>query len=57
MNIYEIERQGKNLKLKDISKKLLKDNTSGFEGKTDENVSYEYKDISSIKKWLNKNYK
>lgn len=57
VNIYEIKKQGERIALKDIAKKLLKDNTSGFEGKTDVVSYYKYKNIASIKKWLDKNYK
>lgn len=57
VNIYEIKKQGSDFVLKDISKKLLKDNASGFDGQTDKKTYYKYKDIASIKKWLDKNYK
>lgn len=57
VNIYEVKKQGNNVVLKDISKKLLKEDASGFDGQTDGETYYKYKDITSIKKWLDKNYK
>ena len=57
VNIYEIKKQRERVILTDITKKLFKDNVSGFEGNTDVKTYYKYKNISSIKKWLDKNYK
>lgn len=57
VKIYEIKKQNDGMILKDITQKLLKDDDSGFEGKTDERIYYKYKNIASIKKWLDKNYK
>lgn len=57
VNIYEIKKQRESVILTDITKKLFKDNVSGFEGNTDVKTYYKYKNISLIKKWLDKNYR
>lgn len=57
VNIYEIKKQDESVILNDIAKKLLNENASGFDGKTDVKAYYKYKNIASIKKWLDKNYK
>ncbi|WP_265092424.1 hypothetical protein [Acinetobacter courvalinii] len=36
---------------------ILGDNSSGLEGVSDDYMHFKFKDIASIKKWLDKNYK
>jgi len=53
VNLYQIE---KNMKLTELTS-LLGDDAEGFEGQVEGRVNYKFKDIASIKRWLDKNYK
>ncbi|NNP70469.1 hypothetical protein [Acinetobacter sp. Ac_5812] len=53
VNLYQID---KNMKLTELTS-LLGDDSEGFEGQVEGRVYYKFKDIASIKKWLDKNYK
>lgn len=56
IDLYElIEKNGK-IKLVDISK-ILGENKSGLDGESDQKMTFKLKDIASIKKWLDKNYR
>lgn len=54
VNLYQIS-ENKILNLKNITN-ILGSNAEGFEGIAEGKVSYKYKTISEIKKWLDKNY-
>lgn len=53
VNLYQID---KNMKLTELTS-LLGDESEGFEEKAEGQVYYRFKNIYSIKKWLDKNYK
>ncbi|MDR2061949.1 MAG: hypothetical protein LBQ29_11200, partial [Acinetobacter sp.] len=53
VNIYQINEK---MKLTELTS-LLGDKSEGFEGKAEGQVYYRFKNIYSIKKWLDKNYK
>ncbi|MDS7956979.1 MULTISPECIES: hypothetical protein [unclassified Acinetobacter] len=54
VNLYQISKN-KTLNLKNITN-ILGNNAEGFEGIAEGKVYYKYKNISEIKKWLDKNY-
>ncbi|MDF2535970.1 MAG: hypothetical protein K0R18_2129 [Bacillales bacterium] len=54
VNLYQIS-ENKILNLKNITN-ILGSNAEGFEGNAEGKIYYKYKNISEIKKWLNKNY-
>ncbi|MDC5666762.1 hypothetical protein [Acinetobacter baumannii] len=54
VNLYQIS-ENKTLNLKNITN-ILGVNAEGFEGRAEGKVYYKYKNISEIKKWLDKNY-
>ncbi|MCE6627577.1 hypothetical protein KSA08_05410 [Acinetobacter pittii] len=54
VNLYQISKN-KTLNLKNITN-ILDSNAEGFEGIAEGKVYYKYKNISEIKKWLDKNY-
>lgn len=56
INLYKIINDKGNISLVDISKKLG-DNQSGLDGESDQKMVFKLKNISLIKKWLDKNYK
>lgn len=53
VNLYQID---KNMKLTELTS-LLGEDSVGFEGQVEGRVYYRFKDIASIKRWLDKNYK
>ncbi|MCU4390735.1 hypothetical protein KTH73_08365 [Acinetobacter courvalinii] len=53
VNLYQID---KNMKLTELTG-LLDEDSLGFEGQVEGRVYYRFKDIASIKRWLDKNYK
>ncbi|WP_425918293.1 hypothetical protein [Acinetobacter sp. TSRC1-2] len=55
VNLYQINPNN-HISLKNITN-ILGENSEGFEGESEGRVYYKYKDIASIKKWLEKNYK
>lgn len=56
VDLYNIVKNGNNISLKPITD-ILGDNSSGLEGVSDDYMHFKFKDIASIKKWLDKNYK
>lgn len=56
VNLYEIYLTGKRVRLVDVSN-ILGNSQSGLEGVSDDYMHFKFKDIASIKKWLDKNYK
>ncbi len=54
VNLYQISKN-KTLNLENITN-ILGSNAEGFEGIAEGKVYYKYKNISEIKKWLDKNY-
>ncbi|EPF70954.1 hypothetical protein [Acinetobacter rudis] len=56
INLYEILNKDGEIKLIDITEKLG-GNQSGLDGESDQKMTFKLKDIASIKKWLDKNYK
>ncbi|MEB5477121.1 hypothetical protein [Acinetobacter pollinis] len=56
INLYKIININGKVQLIDISK-ILGEDQSGLDGTSDEVMHFKLKDISSIKKWLDKNYK
>lgn len=56
VDLNEIKRENNSINLKSITD-ILGDNNSGLEGVSDDYMHFKFKDISSIKKWLDKNYK
>ncbi|SPL71878.1 hypothetical protein [Acinetobacter stercoris] len=56
VNLYEIKKINHKLTLKDITK-ILGEDSEGFEGLAEGRIHYKFKDILSIKKWLDINYK
>lgn len=56
IDLYNIVKNGNNISLKPITD-ILGDNSSGLEGVSDDYMHFKFKDIASIKKWLDKNYK
>lgn len=55
VNFYETKSNG-SLTVKNITN-IFGENAEGFEGVAEGRVYYNYKTISEIKKWLDKNYK
>lgn len=53
VNLYQLD---KNMKLTELTG-LLGEDSEGFEGLIEGRVYYKFKDIVSIKKWLDKNYR
>ena len=56
IDLYEVVYKNGEIKLIDISK-ILGENRSGLDGESDQKMVFKLKNITSIKKWLNKNYK
>lgn len=56
VNLYQIINNNEGVKLIDISKNLG-DDQSGLDGVLDDYMHFKFKDIASIKRWLDKNYK
>lgn len=56
INLYEVMQKNDVLSLKDVTP-ILGDKFEGFDGQSEGRVFYEFKDINSIKKWLDTNYK
>lgn len=56
VNLYQMNKINNDIKLKDITQ-ILGDHSEGFEGLSEGRVFYKFKNIASIKKWLDKNYK
>lgn len=56
VKLYQIINNNEGVKLIDISKNLG-DDQSGLDGVSDDYMHFKFKDIASIKKWLDKNYK
>jgi hypothetical protein len=55
INLYEIYKNNK-ISVKSITD-ILGSNSSGLDGVSDEYMKFNLKNIASIKKWLDKNYK
>lgn len=53
VNLYQLD---KDMKLTELTG-LLGEDSEGFEGLIEGRVYYKFKDIVSIKKWLDKNYR
>lgn len=58
VDLYQVIRSNNKFELKPYTS-ILGDNHYGFDGKNDirQKVKFKYKNISLIKKWLDKNYK
>jgi hypothetical protein len=56
VNLYQIINNNEGVKLIDISKNLG-DDQSGLDGVSDDYMHFKFKDVATIKKWLDKNYK
>ncbi|MEQ1189160.1 MULTISPECIES: hypothetical protein [Acinetobacter] len=56
VDLYKIKKINNNIKIDSITN-ILGENSSGLDGVSDEYLSFKFKDIASIKKWLEKNYK
>jgi len=56
IDLYEVVYKNGEIKLIDISK-ILGENRSGLDGESDQKMVFKLKNIASIKKWLDKNYK
>ncbi|WP_322900226.1 hypothetical protein [Acinetobacter baylyi] len=54
VNFYQIDSNNQ-VSLKDITY-IFDGKSEGFEGEAEGKVYYDYKNIASIKKWLDKNY-
>nr|WP_151982336.1 hypothetical protein [Acinetobacter guerrae] len=54
INFYQIDSKN-HVSLKNITN-IFGENSEGFEGTAEGKVYYNYKNIASIKKWLDKNY-
>ncbi|WP_436870580.1 hypothetical protein [Acinetobacter courvalinii] len=55
VNLYQIINNNEGVKLIDISKNLG-DDQSGLDGVSDDYMHFKFKDIATIKKWLDKNH-
>ena len=55
VNLYKITNNKDGVELLDIST-ILGNDQSGLEGVSDDYMHFKFKDIASIKKWLDKNY-
>ncbi|MEB5477120.1 hypothetical protein I2F25_08720 [Acinetobacter pollinis] len=56
IDLYNIIKLNNGFKIMPVTQ-ILGDNSSGLDGTSDEVMHFKLKDISSIKKWLDKNYK
>lgn len=56
IDLYELIYINGKIKLIDVSP-ILGENKSGLDGESDQKMIFKLKDIASIKKWLDKNYK
>ncbi|MEG0486949.1 MAG: hypothetical protein RR575_03335 [Acinetobacter sp.] len=56
VNLYQINEKNNAFSLKDITS-IFGKNSDGFEGQSEGEFFYKYKDIASIKNWLEKNYR
>lgn len=58
IDLYKVIKSNEKIKLTPYTG-ILGDNKYGFDGRNDvkEKVNFKLKDIASIKKWLDKNYK
>ena len=56
VDLYEIKKERNHVVLNSITNILGRDN-SGLEGVSDDYMHIKFKDIASIKKWLDKNHK
>ncbi|ENW94197.1 hypothetical protein [Acinetobacter dispersus] len=56
INLYKIINNNEGVNLIDISK-ILGEDKSGLDGVSDDYMHFKFKDINSIKEWLDKNYK
>lgn len=56
VNLYQVNKKNSALSLKDVTS-IFGKNSDGFDGQSEGKIFYKYKDIASIKKWLEKNYK
>ena len=56
VNLYEIHKNNNKISVKSITD-ILGDNSSGLDGVSDDYMKFSLKNIASIKKWLDKNYK
>jgi hypothetical protein len=55
IELYKIWNIDKNIKIEPITE-ILQEYSTGLEGVSDDYMHFKYKDIASIKKWLDKNY-
>ncbi|ATO19278.1 hypothetical protein BS636_06180 [Acinetobacter sp. LoGeW2-3] len=55
VGLYQITNTKKGINLEDITN-ILHEESEGFNGLAEGKVNYKYKDIFSIKKWLESNY-
>lgn len=55
VDLNEIKKENNSMVLKSITN-ILGDNNSGLEGVSDDYMHFKFKDINSIKEWLDKNY-
>ncbi|MFV5368336.1 hypothetical protein VXO74_06395 [Acinetobacter junii] len=56
VDLYEIKKESNHVVLNSITNILGRDN-SGLEGVSDDYMHFKFKDIASIKKWLDRNHK
>lgn len=56
VELHEFVKIKNSIELKSITH-ILGDDTSGLNGVFDDYLTFKFKDISSVKKWLDKNYK
>lgn len=56
VNLYKVYLSDEGVKLVDVSN-ILGNSQSGLEGVSDDYMHFKFKDIASIKKWLDRNYK
>ena len=56
INLYELHNKKNGIGVNSITD-ILGDNSSGLDGVSDGYMSFKLKNIASIKKWLDKNYK
>jgi len=56
VNLYQIIGNKNNFSIRDVTN-IFGENSEGFEGQSEGQVFYKYKNIASIKEWLEVNYK
>ncbi|MDQ8934730.1 hypothetical protein [Acinetobacter rudis] len=56
VGIYRFSLKNNDISIEDVTSQVFGKRASGFEGKLDRTLNFKYKNIASIKRWLDKHY-